>query len=409
MTTEIAGVRGTKDLFGTEAALFKNIINTAQSLALRYNFAFAELPIFEFAEVFQRTMGATSDVIKKEIYSFLDRSGHELALRPEFTASIMRAVHSNKLLDSLPLKLFSVGPVFRYDRPQRCRQRQFNQINLEVIGADNLYQDVDVITLCMELVSRLQIQNVRLHINSLGNFQIRAAYTQALTAYLTQYKDDLSPESRERLEKNPLRILDTKDPKDKEILIKSPKIAEFYDNETAATFEKTISLLADNGIQSTVDSHLVRGLDYYDYTVFEIITEELGAQGTIIAGGRYNNLSTFFGKKQINCFGCAGGVERLMALTKKQFPIDKKTVVLVLGEENIAQANKIAKKIRHNEKICDIFIGKVTDLKKLLVKANKFQFNEAIIVGENEIKNSSYIVKDLDNGNQQNISYENIN
>lgn len=403
-TIEARNVPGTKDLFDQEAKSFRYVIDEAWNLAKLYNFSYCEVPILEFTEIFQRTMGETSDVVKKEIYNFIDRGERNIALRPEFTASIMRAVHSNKLFDSFPLKLFSAGPVFRYDRPQKGRQRQFNQINFEIIGTENFYQDAEMIIICMKFLEIVGIKNTKLLINSLGDSDTRQTYIQALTKYLTKYKDDLSEDSKYRLEKNPLRILDSKDKKDREILFTGPKIEDFYDSDKKNNFDKILCFLRDNNIDYTIDNCLVRGLDYYDYTVFEIVTEELGAQGTIIGGGRYNNLSTFFGNRQINCFGCAGGVERLMSLIKKEIQKDKKTSVLVLGEDNIKYGNQIAEKLREDGKICDLITGK--DLKKLLVKANKFSFDEVIIIGNEEIKNKTLIVKNLHSGEQKTIGFE---
>ena len=405
---EARNVRGTVDLFDQEALLFNFIINQAWFIAEKYNFSRLELPIFEFAEVFKRTMGETSDVVNKEIYSFIDRSEHELALRPEFTASVIRALHSNKLLDDLPIKWFSSGPVFRYDRPQKCRQRQFNQINFEVIGIDNPYIDADIINMCVNFLKILKIQNTKLHINSIGTAETRSKYSGALKLYLNKYRDELSEDSKIRLEKNPLRILDSKNFHDQELLLEAPKIQEFYDLETQDFFNKTLQYLSDLNIEYFVNDKLVRGLDYYTHTVFEIITDELGAQGTIIAGGRYHNLSECFGNRAIPCFGCAGGVERLMSLSKITLEAKNKIAVLTLGEDKIHYANKIVQNYRSKNQICDLILGKENDLKKLLTKANKQKYNFAIIFGDDEIKNDKIIIKNLESGEQEYIKLSDI-
>jgi histidyl-tRNA synthetase len=398
---EARNVRGTVDLFEKKALLFNYIINQAWFIAEKYNFSRLELPIFEFAEVFKRTMGETSDVVNKEIYSFIDRSENELALRPEFTASVMRAIHSNKLLDDLPIKCFSSGPVFRYDRPQKCRQRQFNQINFEVIGIDNSYIDADVISMCIELLKILKIENTKIHINSIGTVETRIQYSEALKLYLHKYKDELSEDSKIRFDKSTLRILDSKNLHDQELLLDAPKIQEFYDLETQNFFHNTLQNLFDLNIEYFVDDKLVRGLDYYTHTVFEIITDELGTQGTIIAGGRYHNLSEFFGKRSIPCFGCAGGVERLMSVSKVRLEEKNKIAVLTLGEDAIHHANKIVQNYRSKNQICDLILGKENDLKKLLTRANKQKYNFVVIIGNDEVKNDQIIIKNLENGEQE--------
>ena len=340
---EAKNVRGAHDILGDEALLFQTIIKEASKVANLYNFSYAEFPIFEFSEIFKRTSGDTSDVVKKELYTFFDKSGeNELALRPEFTASIMRSIYSNGLTHKLPLKLFTHGQIFRYDRPQKCRQRQFNQINYEVLGLNEPYVDGEVIALSMRLLKNLKIENVKLHLNSLGNKEVRRKFEENLVNHLSQYKDELSEDSKMRLEKNPLRILDSKDKNDKKLIEDCLSISEFYDDESKVFFDKVLNYLANFGIDFVIDKKLVRGLDYYSHTVFEIITEELGAQGTIIAGGRYNELSKFFNEKEeIPSFGCAGGVERLMSLSKIQIERESKIGLLIIGENNALRGSKI--------------------------------------------------------------------
>ncbi len=250
-------------------------------------------------------------------------------------------------------------------------------------------------------INQLKIKNTKIHINSIGTIETRKNYSLALKEYLYKYKDELSDDSKIRLEKNPLRILDSKSSTDQEILINSPKIQEFYDLETENFLNKTLQYLSDYEVEYFVDSKLVRGLDYYTHTVFEIITNDLGAQGTIIAGGRYHNLSEFFGNKAIPCFGCAGGIERLMSLSEIDINAKRKIAILSLGENTIKYANKIIKELRNQGEICDLILGKNNDLKKLLTKANKQEYNFAIIIGENEILDNKIIIKDLDSGEQR--------
>ena len=405
---EAKNVRGAHDILGDEALLFQTIIKEASKVANLYNFSYAEFPIFEFSEIFKRTSGDTSDVVKKELYTFFDKSGeNELALRPEFTASIMRSIYSNGLTHKLPLKLFTHGQIFRYDRPQKCRQRQFNQINYEVLGLNEPYVDGEVIALSMRLLKNLKIENVKLHLNSLGNKEVRRKFEENLVNHLSQYKDELSEDSKMRLEKNPLRILDSKDKNDKKLIEDCLSISEFYDDESKVFFDKVLNYLANFGIDFVIDKKLVRGLDYYSHTVFEIITEELGAQGTIIAGGRYNELSKFFNEKEeIPSFGCAGGVERLMSLSKIQIERESKIGLLIIGENNALRGSKIAEELRDENLNCDLIIGK--DLKKNMIKANKGEYNFVIIIGDNEIKNGKYILKNLQSGEQNDFSADEI-
>jgi histidyl-tRNA synthetase len=402
-------VRGTHDILGDEALLFKNVIDEAIKIANLYNFSYSEFPIFEFSEIFKRTSGDTSDVVKKELYTFFDKSGeNELALRPEFTASIMRSIYSNGLNHKLPLKIFTYGQVFRYDRPQKCRQRQFNQINYEVIGLNDPYSDAETIALSMRLLKDLKINNIKLHINSLGNKEVRKNYEESLFNHLSRYKDELSEDSKMRLEKNPLRILDSKNKNDQKLLEDLKGIDEFYDDESRIFFDKVLNYLTNFGIAFVIDKKLVRGLDYYSHTVFEIITEELGAQGTIIAGGRYNELSKFFNEKdEIPSFGCAGGVERLMSLSKIQIDKSKKIGLLIIGENNVVHGLYIAEKLRNQNLSCDLIIGK--DLKKNMIKANKGEYNFVIIIGDNEVIKKKYILRNLKNGEQIEFLIEEIN
>jgi len=401
-------VRGTHDIIDDEAILFKKILFEAEQIAKLYNFSFAEFPIFEFSEIFKRTSGETSDVVNKELYTFFDKSGeNELALRPEFTASIMRSVYSNGLTHKLPLKIFTHGQVFRYDRPQKCRQRQFNQINYEIIGLDSPYIDSEVIAMMMRLLENLEISNVKLHINSLGNKASRMNFEKNLVSYLEKYKDDLSDDSKVRLSKNPLRILDSKSPIDQEIVQNCPKISESYDDESKKFFDDVLNFLTNFGIEYFVDNKLVRGLDYYCHTVFEIITEELGAQGTVIAGGRYDNLSQFFNEKDIlPSFGCAGGVERLMSLSKTKITKQKKIGIAILGDENVNHGGLLAEKLRNQNIGCDLIIE--NNMKKAMIKANKKEYDFIIIVGENEIKTQKYALKNLANSEQNEMTVNEI-
>ena len=429
--SEIRTVRGMHDLIGDEASLFFDIIERTRSLAKLFNFEMLEVPIVEFADVFKRTMGDSSDVVSKEMYNFLDRGGSQLALRPEFTASVMRAVFNNGMTGQLPLKLFSSGPLFRYDRPQKCRQRQFNQMNFELLATKaHPSQDIEMIMLAYELLTMLDLNSdVILHINSIGTNDVRIKYCKALQEFLREYYDDLSEDSKVRFEKNPLRILDSKNEVDIKIINsdKAPQIADYYDNESRDYFDNLIDLLnafisiddsdLTNGnfgapIKFVIDNKLVRGLDYYTHTVFEIKTNKLGAQGSVIAGGRYHNLAKFFSGKdnELPCCGFAVGVERLMGLISDEHraqilsknKLKSVCVLAICNPENelliIKKAMKTVSVLRNIGYQSDISIG--AKLNKLLEKANKSEFDYVVFLGDKELENNELIVKDLKTGEQ---------
>jgi histidyl-tRNA synthetase len=411
-------VRGMPDVFGDEAKIMEFIIEKSKNLAESSNFTSLFTPLLEFSEIFERTIGESSDIVNKEIYSFLDRSSNKLALRPEFTASVIRSVASNKMHSNLPLKLFSYGPVFRYDRPQKCRQRQFNQINYEFVGLkdnDPLYDSM-MIFLAMNFLKQVGISefcSYKLHINSIGNQKTRNEFEIALIKYLENHKDHLSEESLLRLEKNPLRILDTKLEHEKEILKKAPKIFDFYDEDSKNFFEKLLKNLDSLGIEYVKDETLVRGLDYYEHSVCEIVTQELGAQGTILAGGRYSSLSEHFGIGKIPCFGFAAGIERLIGLIlnednlneKRKDLIQKitqnktKVSILCIGDESEKEALEIFSNLIENSSL-SLEIIKDKKLNKILEKANKILSKYVIFVGENEISTNQFIIRNLETGEQ---------
>lgn len=265
-------VRGTKDLFSDEIKIFNHIVETARSKGETFGFEELQTPIFEFSEVFERNLGETSDIVAKEVYKFLDRSDNFLTLRPEFTAGIVRAFISNgELQQVLPRKFFSYGPIFRYDRPQKGRQRQFNQINFEVFGEENLFCDVESILLAHNILKTLGVADkTTLEINSLGCAETKKNYEVALTEYFAKFKDDLSHDSQIRLEKNPLRILDSKESKDIELLADAPEISKFFSDEAKSRFDSILNLLNNFGLKYRVNQRLVRGLDYYTSTVLNL-------------------------------------------------------------------------------------------------------------------------------------------
>lgn len=407
--SKIQPVRGTKDLLFKEAALFDYIISKANELFELYGYQPIYLPIFEFTDVFKRSLGDFSDVVSKEMYNLEDRGGESLTLRPEFTASIMRAMISNSLQHSLPLRLYTSGPLFRYERPQKGRQRQFHQINVECLGVSSPKIDAEMISMGFELIKKFGIDNqVVLNINSLGCKESRKRYVTALEEYFVKYENDLSEDSKIRLRKNPLRILDSKDENDKKISSSAPLISASYTKESADFFNEVLSTLDLMQIKYQINTNLVRGLDYYNHTTFEFITNSLGAQGTVLGGGRYNGLSSLMGGDDIPAIGFAAGVERLILLLTDHLNLEKRPNIIVPmgGEAEQNRAIILATKLREN----NIMVIDEFDLNhsKKMKKVNKINAKYAIFIGENELKNENYTLKCLDSGIQEQLNLEQL-
>lgn len=401
-------VRGTKDLYGEEISAFNFVVNAAKKLSALYGFNEISTPIFEFSEIYERNLGETSDIISKEVYKFPDRGDNFLSLRPEFTAGIVRAFISNgDLGQNLPQKLFSYGPIFRYDRPQKGRQRQFNQINFEVIGADNFLSDVEAILLSAQILKDLGIlQKTTLQINSLGCEETKNKYQNALQEYFQKYVNDLSEDSKNRLIKNPLRILDSKDEKDIAIAKDAPQIGDFYSDDSKKRFENILKSLQGAGLEYQVNQRLVRGLDYYTSTIFEFTTNDLGAQNTVLAGGRYNNLIAKMGGQNLPAIGFAGGVERLMLLADLKIQNPRPVFVIYVSENEEQKAFEIASKLRESGTYAEIIFG--ANMKKQMKKATSLNAKFVIIIGDEEIKSGKFTVKNFDLGSEGKIAADDL-
>jgi histidyl-tRNA synthetase len=329
-------IRGTQDIFGADAEAFAFVVETFERVRRLYRFRRVEMPVFEKTEVFARSLGETTDVVSKEMYSFDDRGGESLTLRPEFTAGIARAFLTNGWQQYAPLKVATHGPLFRYERPQKGRYRQFHQIDAEVIGAGEPQADVELLAMADQLLKELGINDVTLHLNTLGDGASREAWRAALIDYFRAVKDHLSEESQERLEKNPLRILDSKDARDKPFLADAPKIDAFLSEEASAFFAAVTSGLDAAGVKWVRAESLVRGLDYYRHTAFEFIPDEgsasaaaLGSQSTVLGGGRYDGLMESLGGAPTPAVGWAAGIERLaMLVGAKSEPVADLIVVV---------------------------------------------------------------------------------
>ncbi|TMM46613.1 histidine--tRNA ligase [Qipengyuania marisflavi] len=314
-------IRGTQDIFGPDAEAFAFVVETFERVRKLYRFRRAEMPVFEKTEVFSRAIGETTDVVSKEMYSFDDRGGESLTLRPEFTAGIARAYLTNGWQQHAPLKLATHGPLFRYERPQKGRYRQFHQLDAEIIGAGEPQADVELLAMADQLLKELGITGVTLHLNTLGDADSRDAWRGALVEYFRAVQGELSEDSQERLEKNPLRILDSKDRRDQKFVADAPKIDAFLSDEALAFFEAVTSGLDAAGVQWTRAESLVRGLDYYRHTAFEFVPDEgseaaglLGSQSTVLGGGRYDGLMESLAGPATPAVGWAAGIERLAML-----------------------------------------------------------------------------------------------
>ena len=398
-------VRGTHDMLADESPGFRYVVETARTSAARYGYGEIATPIFEFTEVFQRTLGETSDVVTKEMYTFEDRGGESITLRPEHTAGIVRAMLSNGLGGQLPLKVFASGPTFRYERPQKGRLRQFHQIDVELLGVPGAQADVEVITLAADILAALGIAaKTTLELNTLGDSPSRDAYRERLVAYFNDHGADLSEDSQTRLDRNPLRILDSKNEGDRALIADAPKMAESLNQESAEFFDAVRGGLDAVGIAYTVNDRLVRGLDYYAHTAFEFTTTELGSQGAVIAGGRYDGLTEMMGGPPTAGIGWAGGIERLMMLLDDTPTAVRPISLVPMGDDGEAKAQTIAHDLRAAGFTIDL--GFSGNLKKRLKRANKIGAVAAVLLGEDELARGEATIRDLDSGEQTAVALD---
>jgi histidyl-tRNA synthetase len=402
-TKSLQPVRGTHDLLPEAARVQRHVVHTLQTVAENYGYQEIATPLFEFTEVFARTLGETSDVVSKEMYSFSDRGGESITLRPEGTAGVARSVISNKLYDFLPLKYWYTGAMFRYERPQKGRQRQFHQVGVEFLGVSTPLADAETIALGWHFLSALQLQgNLRLEINSLGDEASRIAYRTALVAYLERYKTSLSADSQERLVRNPLRILDSKDAGDQEIIKGAPSLKDSMSAEATAYFAAVQEYLALIGIPVVVNPRLVRGLDYYSHTAFEIISDGLGAQATVLAGGRYDGLIEMMGGKPTAGIGWAAGIERLALLLPPLEALPRPVAVIAMADVQENYAFTVVQNLREQGIMAELITS--GNVAKKFKKANKINALYAVLLGAEEQATGRLIVKNLDSGTQQNLS-----
>jgi histidyl-tRNA synthetase len=398
-------VRGTQSLLGEEADRFHAVVEAFDRVRKLFGFKRVEVPVIEHTAVFARTIGETTDVVSKEMYTFEDRGGEMITLRPEFTAGICRAYLSEGWQQFAPLKLAVHGPAFRYERPQKGRFRQFHQLDAEVIGAGEPAADVEILSLGDQLLRELGIhEDVTLQLNTLGDGETREAWRAALVEHFEAHRGSLSEDSLTRLERNPLRILDTKDPSERPIADAAPSIDDYLTSEAADFFAQVTVGLDAAGVKWTRNPRLVRGLDYYRHTAFEFVTDRLGAQGTVIAGGRYDGLVESLGGPRTPAIGWAAGIERLGMMIAPPASETATVAIIPLGEKAEAFAGTVLAGLRREGVAADMaYRG---NMKKRLSRANASGAKYALILGDNELESGEAQLKDLTTGEQRAVSLD---
>jgi histidyl-tRNA synthetase len=411
----IQAIRGMNDYLPEETALWQRIEGILKQVLSGYGYSEIRLPIVEQTPLFKRAIGEVTDVVEKEMYTFDDRNGESLTLRPEGTAGCVRAGIEHGLLYNQEQRLWYVGPMFRYERPQKGRYRQFHQLGAEVFGLQGPDIDAELILLSARWWKALGIaEHVKLELNSIGSLEARANYRDALVAFLEQHQDKLDEDCKRRMYSNPLRVLDSKNPEVQALLNDAPRLSEYLDEESKAHFEGLCELLAQAGIPYTINERLVRGLDYYNRTVFEWVTTSLGAQGTVCAGGRYDGLVEQLGGRATPAVGFAMGLERLVLLVQAVNPEFKAPAtidvyVISSGAGTQSAAMQLAERVRDAApqlKLMTNYGG--GNFKKQITRADKWGARVALILGENEVAAEQVVVKDLRSGEQETLAQSEV-
>ncbi len=407
--------KGTQDILPQESAKWQYVEGFARETFKKYNYAEIRTPIFEHYEVISRSVGDTTDIVTKEMYDFYDKGDRHITLRPEGTAPVVRSYVENKLFApevQKPSKVYYIGPMFRYERPQAGRLRQFHQIGVECFGSSNPATDVETIAMADQFFKEIGIENVVLHLNTLGSTASRAAYRQALIDYLLPMKDQLSKDSQRRLEENPLRVLDSKEKEDKQAVEKAPSILDYLDEESQAHFDAVRAMLDGLGIDYVIDTNMVRGLDYYNHTIFEFVTEVDGNELTVCAGGRYDGLVEYFGGPATPGFGFGMGLERLLLILEKQgveLPVETTldVYVAVLGSEAEVAALELVQSLRCQGFIAERdYLGR--KLKAQFKSADVFGAKTIIALGGSEVESGQITVKNNQTRQEVTTSIEEV-
>ncbi|CAI1660674.1 Histidine--tRNA ligase [Serratia quinivorans] len=415
MAKNIQAIRGMNDYLPEETALWQRIEGILKQVLSGYGYSEIRLPIVEQTPLFKRAIGEVTDVVEKEMYTFDDRNGESLTLRPEGTAGCVRAGIEHGLLYNQEQRLWYVGPMFRYERPQKGRYRQFHQLGAEVFGLQGPDIDAELILLSARWWKALGIsEHVKLELNSIGSLEARANYRDALVAFLEQHQEKLDEDCKRRMYSNPLRVLDSKNPEVQALLNDAPRLSEYLDEDSKAHFEGLCELLAQAGIPYTINERLVRGLDYYNRTVFEWVTSSLGAQGTVCAGGRYDGLVEQLGGRATPAVGFAMGLERLVLLVQAVNPEFKAAAtidvyVISSGAGTQSAAMQLAERVRDAApqlKLMTNYGG--GNFKKQITRADKWGARVALILGENEVAAQQVVVKDLRSGEQETLAQSEV-
>ena len=407
--------KGTQDILPQESAKWQYVEGFARETFKKYNYAEIRTPIFEHYEVISRSVGDTTDIVTKEMYDFYDKGDRHITLRPEGTAPVVRSYVENKLFApevQKPSKVYYIGPMFRYERPQAGRLRQFHQIGVECFGSSNPGTDVETIAMADQFFKEIGIENVVLHLNTLGSTASRTAYRQALIDYLLPMKDQLSKDSQRRLEENPLRVLDSKEKEDKQAVENAPSILDYLDEESQAHFDAVRAMLDGLGIAYVIDTNMVRGLDYYNHTIFEFVTEVDGNELTVCAGGRYDGLVEYFGGPATPGFGFGMGLERLLLILDKQgveLPVEASldVYVAVLGSEAEVASLELVQALRRQGFIAERdYLGR--KLKAQFKSADVFGAKTIIALGGSEVESGQITVKNNQTRQEVTTSIEEV-
>ena len=407
--------KGTQDILPQESAKWQYVEGFARETFKKYNYAEIRTPIFEHYEVISRSVGDTTDIVTKEMYDFYDKGDRHITLRPEGTAPVVRSYVENKLFApevQKPSKVYYIGPMFRYERPQAGRLRQFHQIGVECFGSSNPATDVETIAMADQFFKEIGIENVVLHLNTLGSTASRTAYRQALIDYLLPMKDQFSKDSQRRLEENPLRVLDSKEKEDKQAVENAPSILDYLDEQSQAHFDAVRAMLDGLGIDYVIDTNMVRGLDYYNHTIFEFVTEVDGNELTVCAGGRYDGLVEYFGGPATPGFGFGMGLERLLLILDKQgveLPVEASldVYVAVLGSEAEVAALELVQALRRQGFIAERdYLGR--KLKAQFKSADVFGAKTIIALGGSEVESGQITVKNNQTRQEVTTSIEEV-
>ena len=407
--------KGTQDILPVDSAKWQYVENVARETFKKYNYGEIRTPMFEHYEVISRSVGDTTDIVTKEMYDFHDKGDRHITLRPEGTAPVVRSYVENKLFApevQKPVKVYYIGSMFRYERPQAGRLREFHQLGVECFGSKNPATDVETIAMAYQLFNTLGIKDVTLHLNSLGNTESRLAYRQALIDYLTPMRESLSKDSQRRLDENPLRVLDSKEKEDKVAVENAPSILDYLDEESQAHFDEVRTMLDSLNIPYVIDTNMVRGLDYYNHTIFEFITTIDKSELTICAGGRYDSLVEYFGGPETAGFGFGLGLERLLLVLDKQgieLPVEENldVYIAVLGSGANGKALELVQAIRYQGfKAERDYLGR--KIKAQFKSADTFKAKTVITLGESEVESGQVNVKNNSTREEVTVSFEEL-